>query len=356
MSAVTSSPSPLVSVLMPVYNAARFVADAIESILAQTFRDFEFIIIDDGSTDGSLSVLKRYAANDPRIRLISRENRGLVATLNEGIEKARGEWIARMDGDDVALPNRLSLQLKHLAETGADFCGGAVQCFGGWRALWRYPVSHEACAVRLLFDVPFAHPAVMGRRSALSSLRYRQDFNRAQDYDLWQRAWAQGYRLTNVEEIVLRYRVHENQVSARHTGDQRDRADLVRQRHWKALLPEYTDEHVNVLLTAIREGSGATSLLVPAFERLLRQYEGEAREVLLFDAYRMFCRMAGNDKAAVRNWLHLASAAREGIGRVEVYRRATVLLLISMFQIRSTASGYQTLRSLRHRLASLLER
>ncbi|RMD80520.1 MAG: glycosyltransferase, partial [Chloroflexi bacterium] len=209
---MTVKTSPLVSVLMPVFNAERYVAEAIESILRQSFQDFEFIIIDDGSTDGSLDILKRYAARDPRIRLVSRENRGLVATLNEGIELARGQWVARMDADDIALPERLALQVRHLEATKADFCGGAVACFGDWRALWRYPLTHEACEVRLLFGVPFAHPTVMGRREVFDRLRYQPEFVFAEDYDLWQRAWAAGYRLVNVPEIVLRYRVHAAQI------------------------------------------------------------------------------------------------------------------------------------------------
>ncbi|WP_126446641.1 glycosyltransferase family 2 protein [Sulfuricystis multivorans] len=347
--------SPLVSVLMPVYNAERFVGQAIESILAQSFQDFEFIIIDDGSTDGTLAVLQRYAASDPRIRLISRENHGLVATLNEGIELAQGEWLARMDADDIALPNRLAHQLKCLAERGADFCGGAVQCFGAWRALWRYPKTHEGCQVRLLFDVPFAHPTVVGRRAAFSSLRYREDFDRAQDYDLWQRAWAAGYRLVNTDEVVLHYRVHDGQVSARHTSDQQRRADLVRRRQWAALFPELSEDGVGAIVTGMREGSGQTALLLPAFKTLLSRYEGEAREVLLFDAYRMFCRMAGNDPAAAKHWLHLTSVAGAG-RRMLDYQRAAVLLLISTMQLRSTAFVYRALRSVRHHLAAWLER
>ena len=99
---------------MPVYNAAHYVAGAVESILGQTFREFEFVIVDDGSIDGSTQILKRFAERDSRIRLIRRENRGLVASLNEGIEAARGEFIARMDADDIALPERLARQLESL--------------------------------------------------------------------------------------------------------------------------------------------------------------------------------------------------------------------------------------------------
>ena len=110
---MTSDP-PLVSVCMPVYNATRYLAEAVESILGQTFRDFEFLITDDGSTDRSLAILKRYAAQDARIRLWSRPNAGYVVRLNEMLHQARGDLIARMDADDVALPERFARQVEFL--------------------------------------------------------------------------------------------------------------------------------------------------------------------------------------------------------------------------------------------------
>jgi glycosyltransferase involved in cell wall biosynthesis len=106
--------SPLISVCMPVYNAERYVSEAIESVLSQTFKDFEFLILDDGSTDGSLAILKGHAERDPRIRLTSRPNKGLAPTLNELMDQARGEFVARMDADDVSLPERLERQADYL--------------------------------------------------------------------------------------------------------------------------------------------------------------------------------------------------------------------------------------------------
>ena len=111
-----SSTNPLISVCMAVYNAERYVAEAVESILNQTFGDFEFLILDDGSTDGSLDILRRYAERDPRIRLTSRPNQGLVASLNELVDQARGEFIARMDADDVSLPERFQREVDYLRD------------------------------------------------------------------------------------------------------------------------------------------------------------------------------------------------------------------------------------------------
>ena len=127
---VGENATPLISVAMPVYNGERYLAKAIDSILAQTFADFELIIIDDGSTDNSLQVLHEYQKRDARIRLVARENRNLATTLNDLIDLARGKWIARMDQDDIALPHRFERQLQWLEETGADICGSWVKFFG----------------------------------------------------------------------------------------------------------------------------------------------------------------------------------------------------------------------------------
>ena len=118
--------APLISVCMPVYNAKRYLGEAVESILSQTFRDFEFLIIDDGSTDRSLAILQRYAAQDARIRLSSEPNAGYVVRLNEMLHQARGDLIARMDADDVALPERFARQVEFLrSHPEVDVVGGA---------------------------------------------------------------------------------------------------------------------------------------------------------------------------------------------------------------------------------------
>ncbi|BCX12975.1 MAG: fucosyltransferase [Thermosynechococcus sp.] len=349
---MTVKTSPLVSVLMPVFNAERYVAEAIESILRQSFQDFEFIIIDDGSTDGTLDILKRYAARDSRIRLVSRENRGLVATLNEGIGLARGQWIARMDADDVALPQRLALQVKHLEATHADFCGGSVECFGGWRTVWRYPATHEACEVHLLFAVPVAHPTVIGRREAFAQLRYQPEFPYAEDYDLWQRAWAAGYRFVNVPEIVLRYRIHAGQVSSRKKKEQKETSKAVRIRHWQALLPDLGEEEVANLVQVMDCEQGKTDLFVPVFERLLAHYSGEAREILLSDIYWIFRRLAGGDRSSAWNWVRLTSSCRYESSALRSWMRASVIAGISVLHLRSGSQGYHALRRLRNRLTS----
>lgn len=336
--------TPAVSVLLPVHNAESYLRESLDSILAQTFQDFEVIAIDDGSTDDTVAILTNYAARDSRVRVVSRERRGLVATLNEGIELARGKWIARMDADDVALPERFAKQIEQLERTQADFCGGAVKCFGEWKAIWRYPTSHEACEVRLLFDVPFAHPAVVGRADAFKALFYSDEFPQAQDYDLWQRAWAAGYQFTNTPEIVLRYRVHGQQVSAQRQERQREGADRVRRRHWQALLPSMDGGEIERIVAAMASGYGETAWMMPALRQLLGRYSGEAREALLSDCFRVFCRLAGRDARAASNWLALMGSAQRDISSRRELVRVAVLSLLSSFRITPDSGLFHRLR------------
>lgn len=213
--------SPTISVVMSVYNGAQFLASAIESILNQTFRDFEFIIVNDGSTDSSPVVLDEYAHRDRRIRLISRENRGLIVSLNEGIASARGKWIARMDADDISFLDRFEKQMTWLQKTGADICGGSVKLFGARTCrTWRYEQDDDVIKLQLCFNAPFAHPTVVIRTELAQKHPYDSLAKHGEDYDLWTRLALAGAKMTNVRETVLRYRVHAQQISRIHIEQQ----------------------------------------------------------------------------------------------------------------------------------------
>jgi glycosyltransferase involved in cell wall biosynthesis len=198
---------------MPVYNAERYVAAAAESILAQSFADFEFLIVDDGSTDGSRGVLERIAARDRRVRLTSRPNTGYVVALNEMLAAARGEFVARMDADDLALPDRFAAQLAHLR--GDHGC----LAVGGWADLtdpdgevigrWEMPADHESIdRANLRGELRVIHPTLMARRAAVEAAGgYRDDREGSEDLDLMLRL-AEAGRLANVPRVVLRYRRH----------------------------------------------------------------------------------------------------------------------------------------------------
>src|SRR4051794_6460824 len=179
--------SPAVSIIMAVYNAEEFLAAAVESILAQTFRDFEFIVIDDGSTDRSAELLRKYAEKDNRLRLISRPNKGLTASLNEGVQLARGELIARMDADDVARADRLQIQVDYLrAHPEVVLLGGAYELIdGAGRMLTTIrPPSDDATLQEhaLSGRTPICHPLAMMRRDAvIRAGGYDEEFKVAQD-------------------------------------------------------------------------------------------------------------------------------------------------------------------------------
>jgi GT2 family glycosyltransferase/glycosyltransferase involved in cell wall biosynthesis len=217
---------PRVSVVMPVYNAGRYLAPAVESVLAQTFRDFEFIIVDDGSTDSSLEVLRAYEKQDARIRFISRPNTGLVGALNDGIAAARGEFIARMDADDVSLPARLERQVEILQSDAECLAVGSDVLFidpeGAPLIRRNPPLQHAGIVAELLEGNGGAliHPSVVFRRDALVACGgYREEAIHLEDFDLYLRLMSHG-RLANLPEALLLYRQHP--ASINHTQGTRE--------------------------------------------------------------------------------------------------------------------------------------
>lgn len=194
---------------MPVHNGAAHLAAAMDSILSQTLRDFEFIIVDDASTDDSASIVKGY--RDPRIHLIlSRDRLKLSGALNLGLDQARGTYVARMDADDISLPDRLAVQVQHMEKhIDLGLCGGWIRYFGAQSGVLRRPTSHEAIQAFSLLDNPFAHPTVMLRRDLVDhhGLRFNGDYFPTEDFELWTRA-MRLFTVTNLPRVLLRYRAH----------------------------------------------------------------------------------------------------------------------------------------------------
>ena len=216
--------------MLPVYNGGAFLEAALRSILAQTFRDFECLVIDDGSTDGSGEVAERIAHTDARVRVIRRENRGLVATLNEMLAMARGRLVARMDADDVALPDRFERQVEFMAANPAVVCLGGGQVLmdevGRRIALVAPPVDDKDVQESALRGHgSICHPTAMIRTSVLQALEgYRTTYYPAEDLDLWLRLGEVG-QLANLAEPVLYYRIHAGSISGEAAnGRQRDAA------------------------------------------------------------------------------------------------------------------------------------
>lgn len=216
---------PAISVVLPVYNSLHFIHAAISSILQQTFPNFELILIDDGSTDGTEAIVREIAAQDPRIHLIQRENRGLIASLNEGITLAQSPLIARMDADDIALPNRLERQYAYLSNHPDTVAIGTyVQFMDEKNQVYRKKKLPSGNQVRdsFLWGCPIMHPTVMMRTDAVRKAGgYPSQFISAEDYALWLRLLSLG-EIDNLPEILLSYRIHGNSISHVHAHQQRD--------------------------------------------------------------------------------------------------------------------------------------
>jgi hypothetical protein len=215
---------PRVSVVMPVHNGGPYLEHAIDSILRQTFTDFELVITDDGSTDSTAAVLHRYQSVDPRVRVQHQEKAGLVVSLNRGCQEARATYIARMDADDVAFPDRLARQVEFLdRHPQVALVGGAVvRIDEAGREIKRNvcPTSHAEIVRALAEYNCFTHSTVMMRADVLAAVGgYREAYLHAEDYDLWLRL-SERYELANLGEPLLHYRVYAGQVSVRYLQQQ----------------------------------------------------------------------------------------------------------------------------------------
>lgn len=224
----SNSADVLVSVALPVYNGEAYIQAAVESILQQTFTAFEFIVINDGSTDRTSEILDRVARPDPRVRIISRENRGLVASLNEAVNLARGKYIARMDADDVALPDRLQKQVEYMDEHPVCVCLGTnidlIDQEDRRLKTWEQPSENGAIQNALLKGhTAICHPSALIRADAIKSVGgYRNETYPAEDLDLWLRLGEIG-ELANLPQTLLRYRLLKQSISglAAQSGKQR---------------------------------------------------------------------------------------------------------------------------------------
>lgn len=293
--------SPCVSILLPVYNGAEFVSSAIDSLLAQTFTDFELIVLNDGSTDSSQEIIDSYS--DSRIVRVYHDNMGLHRTLNKGIELARGKYICRMDQDDTSAPERLEMQ-KNFLDSNFDVGLVGSTC-------WLVTIGETAKRVVgyafadyeikwfLLFDNPMIHSSVMFRKDILeSSGGYAEDskYNYAEDYDLWSRM-SMHTQIYNIDmPLVTRIEMSDG-MSYANLQKQRQQAFEISARNWQLLLgDEYNISDVDVailrsiwLSSALPEGVSAAdafkrlpSLLRAServFERIYKNYSPEERLV-----------------------------------------------------------------------------
>jgi glycosyltransferase involved in cell wall biosynthesis len=209
---------PTISVIMSVYNGEKYLNEAISSVLSQDFSDFEFIIIDDGSTDKSLEIIKSF--NDERVKIISRENRGLIASLNQAISASTGEYIARMDADDICLPNRFSVQLK-------AFNNPEIAVVGSWATkinengeelgLMSYPPSeHQKIKRFFIKHNPFIHSSMMIKKEVFDNVGvYDSKYKHAEDYELWSRM-LHKFKAVNIPDPLIKYRINNSGVTKKY--------------------------------------------------------------------------------------------------------------------------------------------
>ena len=240
-----------VTVLMPVYNSEKYLHEAIESILNQTFSDFDFLIMDDGSIDKSLEIAKSYT--DERIKIIENvQNLGIITTLNKGLKIAKGKYIARMDSDDVCFPTRLEKQVDFLDKhPEISIIGSNVQVIDGNSKFIRtmsFPKESELIKWHLFFYTPVAHPTVLARREVLIKLGgYNSQCQYVEDYELWLRA-SKDYKFENISEELLYYRSHNNSVSVSHQQAQEKNASYYLQSYClKSLSLNLSTSDINMI-------------------------------------------------------------------------------------------------------------
>ncbi|MDI5898170.1 glycosyltransferase family 2 protein [Flavobacterium yafengii] len=215
------SPKPKITVLLPVYNCELYVQMAVESILNQSYADFELLIIDDASTDATVAILKRF--DDARIQLIEKPvNSGYTNSLNYGLQLAKGEYIARMDGDDISNPSRFAQQIAFLdVHPEVVVCGTSYKIIGNDKRI-ELPETHDAIKIGLLWGNCISHPSVMIRKKVLDDYAIQYDTSRepAEDYDMWVRLLSLG-KMHNLQEVLFEYRLYGNQVSRKRAEEQK---------------------------------------------------------------------------------------------------------------------------------------
>lgn len=209
---------PVISVIMSVYNGEKYLREAINSVLSQDFSDFEFIIIDDGSTDKSLEIIRSFS--DKRIRIITRENRGLIFSLNEAISLAQGKYLVRMDADDICLPNRFSIQLKAFDDSKIALVGSwatKINNSGEEIGLMSYPpLEYKKIKRFFIKHNPFIHSSVIIKKEVFDKVGvYNSKFKHAEDYELWSRILSK-FEAINISQPLIKYRISGDSITKQH--------------------------------------------------------------------------------------------------------------------------------------------
>ena len=280
-----------ISVCMPVYNRVKCIGECIESILQQTFTDFELLIVDDGSTDETCDVILSY--DDPRIRLIQGEH-DYIGSCNRLFDEAKGKYIARMDSDDLMLPDRLRIQYEYMeTHPEVDILGGGIITVVNNQDNSIFKRPHVIGWEELLQETFFVHPTVMMRRESIMQhgLRYDADYIYAEDFHFWFQALRAGLQLRNIDDILLKYRISDEQVTAVYNYEQKKNARKVQsaisrwiardEEVWAIAHPVVVPESPNsltVIIPFLNEGEEVVNTV-----RSIRKHVGDRVDIMVIN-------------------------------------------------------------------------
>ncbi|EGQ8479789.1 glycosyltransferase [Vibrio parahaemolyticus] len=227
---------PLVSVVLPIYNAEKYLHLTLDSVISQTYLDIEVICINDGSTDNTQAILEDFKKRDDRIRIINRENKGLVYSLNQGISISKGKYIARMDADDICLPKRFEMQVKFLESNPSVGLVGTSYMYidENDNQLSKRIVPRSLSIIRsmLLFGSPICHPSVMFNKSIVGEhLLYDENYDSCEDLELWFRLNDKGIEIRNLSDVLIKYRILPTSISSRKMAQQKERTNFLKNQY-----------------------------------------------------------------------------------------------------------------------------
>ena len=272
-----------VSIIMSVYNGERYLADAIESIIQQTYQNWELLITDDASTDETTRIIQNFAEKDERIKpFYNIRNCGLTQNLNTMILKSTGRYIARLDADDIALENRIDEQF-HFLENHPDVhmvCSWG-ESFGTRSALMKTPRTIEGLAAQLIFSNPIIHSSVMFRKD--THFLYDEHCLKAQDTELWSRMIENGKGIAPLNKVLIKYRYHDNQISAKSSKEQETVGNLTRTRMLKKIGLNPDVKELDVYFAFLNRGEVQTAADVLIIDDILLQIQKLNLQQSIFD-------------------------------------------------------------------------
>ena len=306
---------PVISVVMSVCNSEKWLKEAIDSVLSQTFGDFEFLIVDDGSSDASLSIIRSYA--DRRIKLIVNEsNLGVSNSVNKALKMARGEFIARMDADDICLPHRFERQVEFLrSNREIDVCGSWVKLIGDRHGEWRCPQKDRDIRCEMLFNNAMAQPAIMLRKIVVppDGVLYEKDRRRVEDYELWSRL-SRKHAMENIPEVLLEYRINFTNSSKK--------LEAVNEESHKVCMRAMVELGMELAPTDMATHRAISENSYPVSEDFLYAASSLFKNMIVAnDRYQKYNSEALNAFLAQKWWLICRNSTGLGIAAWNIYRK-----------------------------------